>query len=66
MKNNPFEDLSNSVEKLIKKRENGTKQNYKESYRRLRNKLQKIYSDHESDEAPRLTRNELSKIDNDT
>ena len=47
MKNNPFEDLSNSVEKLIKKRENGTKQNYKESYRRLRNKLQKIYVDNE-------------------
>ena len=66
MKNNPFEDLSNSVEKLIKKRENGTKQNYKESYRRLRNKLQKIYADHESDEAPRLNRNEFAKLDNDT
>lgn len=66
MKNNPFEDLSNSVEKLIKKRENGTKQNYKESYRRLRNKLQKIYADNESDEAPRLTRNELAKFDNET
>ena len=66
MKNNPFEDLSNSVEKLIKKRENGTKQNYKESYRRLRNKLQKIYADNESDQAPRLTRNELTKFDNET
>lgn len=66
MKNNPFEDLSNSVEKLIKKRENGTKQNYKESYRRLRNKLQKIYADNESDEAPTLNRNELAKLDNET
>lgn len=66
MKNNPFEDLSNSVEKLIKKRENGTKQNYKESYRRLRNKLQKIYADQELDEAPTLNRNELAKLDNET
>ncbi|WP_311564318.1 phage minor head protein [Peptoniphilus duerdenii] len=66
MKNNPFEDLSNSVEKLIKKRENGTKQNYKESYRRLRNKLQKIYADNESDQAPTLNRNELAKLDNET
>ncbi len=66
MKNNPFEDLSNSVEKLIKKRENGTKQNYKESYRRLRNKLQKIYADNESDEATTLNRNELAKFDNET
>lgn len=66
MKNNPFEDLSNSVEKLIKKRENGTKQNYKESYRRLRNKLQKIYVDNESDEALILNRNELAKLDNET
>lgn len=66
MKNNPFEDLSNSAEKLIKKRENGTKQNYKESYRRLRNKLQKIYADQELDEAPTLNRNELAKLDNET
>lgn len=50
MANNPFEDLVKSVEKLIKKHERGVKEDYKAAYRRLRNKLQKIYADYESED----------------
>ena len=50
MANNIFDDLCDSVLKLIKKRERGVKQDYKAAYRRLRNKLQKIYADYEDEE----------------
>lgn len=66
MANNPFEELKKSVEKLIKKRERDTKQDYEAAYRRLRNKLQKIYADYENDEEIKLTRDELRKLDVDT
>lgn len=67
MANNIFDDLIKSVEKLIKKHERGVKEDYKAAYRRLRNKLQKIYADYENeDEEIKLTRNELRKLDVDT
>lgn len=67
MANNIFDDLVKSVEKLIKKHERGVKQDYKAAYRRLRNKLQKIYADYENeDDGVKLTRNELRKLDVDT
>lgn len=66
MANNIFCDLVKSVEKLIKKRERGVKEDYKTAYRRLRNKLQKIYADYENDEEIKLTRYELRKLDVDT
>lgn len=67
MANNQFEDLIKSVEKLIKKHERGVKQDYKAAYRRLRNKLQKIYADYESeDDGVKLRRDELRKLDVDT
>lgn len=67
MANNIFDDLIKSVEKLIKKRERGVKEDYKAAYRRLRNKLQKIYADYESeDDGVKLRRDELRKLDVDT
>lgn len=66
MANNIFDDLVKSVEKLIKKHERGVKEDYKAAYRRLRNKLQKIYADYENDEEIKLTRYELRKLDVDT
>lgn len=67
MANNIFDDLIKDVEKLIKKHERGVKQDYKAAYRRLRNKLQKIYADYESeDDGVKLTRAELRKLDVDT
>lgn len=66
MANNIFDDLVKSVEKLIKKHEHGVKEDYKAAYRRLRNKLQKIYADYENDEEIKLTRYELRKLDVDT
>lgn len=50
MANNIFDDLCDSVLKLIKKRERDVKQDYKAAYRRLRNKLQKIYADYEDED----------------
>lgn len=50
MANNIFDDLCDSVLKLIKKRERNVKQDYKAAYRRLRNKLQKIYADYEDED----------------
>lgn len=50
MANNIFDDLCDSVLKLIKKHERGVKQDYKAAYRRLRNKLQKIYADYEDED----------------
>lgn len=50
MTNNIFDDLCDSVLKLIKKRERNVKQDYKAAYRRLRNKLQKIYADYEDED----------------
>lgn len=66
MANNIFDDLIKDVEKLIKKHERCVKQDYKSAYRRLRNKLQKIYADYENDEEIKLTRAELRKLDVDT
>lgn len=66
MANNIFDDLIKSVEKLIKKHERGVKQDYKAAYRRLRNKLQKIYADYENEDGIKLTRDELRKLDVDT
>jgi hypothetical protein len=66
MANNIFDDLIKDVEKLIKKHERGVKEDYKAAYRRLRNKLQKIYADYENDEEIKLTRAELRKLDVDT
>lgn len=66
MANNPFEELKKSVEKLIKKRERDTKQDYEAAYRRLRNKLQKIYTDYDSNDGVKITRDELRKFDVDT
>lgn len=67
MANNIFDDLIKSVEKLIKKHERGVKEDYKAAYRRLRNKLQKIYADYESEDGGvKLTRDELRKLDTDT
>lgn len=66
MANNIFDDLIKSVEKLIKKREKGIKQDYKAAYRRLRNKLQKIYADYENEDGIKLTRDELRKLDVNT
>lgn len=67
MANNIFDDLIKSVEKLIKKHERGVKEDYKAAYRRLRNKLQKIYADYEDkDDGVKLTRAELRKLDVDT
>lgn len=67
MANNIFDDLIKSVEKLIKKHERDVKQDYKAAYRRLRNKLQKIYADYENEDGGvKLTRAELRKLDVDT
>lgn len=67
MANNIFDDLIKDAEKVIKKHERGVKQNYKAAYRRLRNKLQKIYADYENeDDGIKLTRDELRKLDVDT
>lgn len=67
MANNIFDDLIKDVEKLIKKHERGVKQDYKSVYRRLRNKLQKIYADYEDkDDGVKITRDELRKLDVDT
>lgn len=67
MANSIFDDLIKDVEKLIKKRERGVKEDYKAAYRRLRNKLQKLYADYESeDDGVKLTRDELRKLDVDT
>lgn len=67
MANNIFDDLCDSVLKLIKKHERGVKQDYKAAYRRLRNKLQKIYADYENeDDGVKLTKAELRKLDVDT
>lgn len=67
MANNIFDDLTDDVEKLIKKRERDLKQDYKAAYRRLRNKLQKIYADYEDkDYGVKLTRAELRKLDVET
>jgi uncharacterized protein with gpF-like domain len=67
MANNIFDDLIKDVEKLIKKHEHDVKQDYKSAYRRLRNKLQKIYADYEDkDDGVKLTRAELRKLDVDT
>lgn len=67
MANNIFDDLIDDVEKLIKKHERGVKEDYKAAYRRLRNKLQRIYADYENeDDGIKLTRNELRKLDVDT
>lgn len=66
MANNIFDDLIKSVEKLIKKHEREVKQDYKAAYRRLRNKLQKIYADYENEDGIKLTRDELRKLDVNT
>lgn len=66
MTNNIFDDLCDSVLKLIKKRERGVKQDYKAAYRRLRNKLQKIYADYDNGEEIKLTRDEMRKLDVET
>lgn len=66
MANNIFDDLCDSVLKLIKKRERGVKQDYKAAYRRLRNKLQKIYADYDNGEEIKLTRDEMRKLDVET
>lgn len=66
MKDNVFKNLSLDAMKIIKHREIGSKENYMEGYRKLRNKLQKIYSDHANEEAPALTRREMLKLDADT
>lgn len=66
MKDSVFKSLSIDVMKIIKHREVGSKENYREGYRKLRNKLQKIYSDHANEEAPALTRREMLKLDADT
>jgi uncharacterized protein with gpF-like domain len=62
-----FDDLCVDVEKLVKKHERNTKQNYKAAYRKLRNKLQKIYADYENeDDSVKLTKDELRKLDSNT
>ncbi len=64
MANNIFDDLIKSVEKLIKKHERGVKQDYKAAYRRLRNKLQKIYADYEDeDDGVKISRDNLKALD---
>lgn len=64
MANNIFDDLCDSVLKLIKKRERGVKQDYKAAYRRLRNKLQKIYADYEDeDDGVKISRDKFKALD---
>ena len=65
-KNSSFEDLSKSVERLVKKRESGTMENYKLSYRKLRNKLQMIYSNYEREDGVNISKRELKKLDKET
>lgn len=65
-KNSSFDDLSKSVERLVKKRESGTMENYKLSYRRLRNKLQMIYSSYEREDGVNISKRELRKLDKET
>ena len=65
-KNSSFEDLSKSVERLVKKRESGTLENYKLSYRKLRNKLQMIYLGYESADGVNISKRELRKLDKET
>lgn len=65
-KNSSFEDLSKSVERLVKKRESGTMENYKLSYRKLRNKLQMIYSNYEREDGVNISKRELRKLDKET
>ena len=64
MANNIFDDLCDSVLKLIKKRERDVKQDYKAAYRRLRNKLQKIYADYEDeDDGVKISRDKFKALD---
>lgn len=65
-KNSSFEDLSKSVERLVKKRESGTMENYKLSYRKLRNKLQMIYLGYEREDGVNISKRELRKLDKET
>lgn len=65
-KNSSFEDLSKSVERLVKKRESGTMENYKLSYRKLRNKLQIIYLGYEREDGVNISKRELRKLDKET
>lgn len=65
-KNSNFEDLSKSVERLVKKRESGTMENYKLSYRKLRNKLQMIYLSYEREDGVNISKRELRKLDKET
>lgn len=65
-KNSSFEDLSKRVERLVKKRESGTMENYKLSYRKLRNKLQMIYLGYEREDGVNISKRELRKLDKET
>ena len=65
-KNSSFEDLSKSVERLVKKRESATMENYKLSYRKLRNKLQMIYLGYEREDGVNISKRELGKLDKET
>lgn len=65
-KNSSFEDLSKSVERLVKKRESGTMENYKLSYRKLRNKLQMIYLGYGREDGVNISKRELRKLDKET
>ena len=65
-KNSSFEDLSKSVERLVKKRESDTMGNYKLSYRKLRNKLQMIYLGYEREDGVNISKRELRKLDKET
>lgn len=61
-----FLELQKSYERLLKKKEKGVVQNYKESYKKLRRKLEKAYDKFEKDGDLKYSKKDIAKLDKDT
>ena len=61
-----FLELQKSYERLLKEKEKGVVQNYKESYKKLRRKLEKAYDKFEKDGDLKHSKKDIAKLDKDT